>query len=49
MTKAAIPSRSLTDRKKPHRYVPAAHTDIRRTFKKFSRFINLQERANVQR
>ena len=36
------PSRSLTDRRKPHRYVPASHTDISVTIAKFRRLQAMQ-------
>ena len=29
------PTRRLTDQVKPHRYVPSATTDVRRTWRKF--------------
>jgi hypothetical protein len=35
------PTRRLTG-SKPHRYVPASHTDIRRTFRKARLFAYLQ-------
>jgi hypothetical protein len=35
------PTRRLTG-PKPHRYVPASHTDIRRTFRKARLFAYLQ-------
>jgi hypothetical protein len=41
------PTRPITGHK-PHRYVPAASTDIRITFEKFRRLIRLQERANAR-
>lgn len=37
-----LPTRSLTDQVKPHRYVPACHTDVRRTFRKFRLLAVLQ-------
>lgn len=37
-----LPTRRLTDQVKPHRYVPASHTDIRRTFRKFRLLAVLQ-------
>jgi hypothetical protein len=35
-----LPSRPLTDPRR--RYVPAAHTDIRKTFAKFARLARIQ-------
>jgi hypothetical protein len=44
----AEPTRRLTpaDGGKPHRYVPAAATDVRATFEKFRRLQRLREAAH---
>lgn len=40
--KRVEPSRLLTDRRKPHRYVPADRSDVRATFAKFRRLQQMQ-------
>lgn len=43
--RATKPTRKLTDLSKPARYVNAASTDIRATFKKFERLERMKARA----
>jgi hypothetical protein len=43
------PTRSLTDQRKPHRYVGHAHTDIRVTFEKHRRLQALQQLSEAKK
>jgi hypothetical protein len=38
-----MPSRTLTDQRKPAKYVPAAMTDIRATFAKYARLERIKK------
>lgn len=40
-SRVTMPTRALTARHKPHRYVPSVNTDVARTFDKYRRLMGL--------